>query len=434
MAQVADQTITASPAPAPAPATAPNKGGLVTVARARLPYHPSLKTEFGVDPQAWKALCEAVFPLAQEPGSVVMALSYCRARKLDPFKRVVHIVPVWSKDAGKMVDTVWPGIAELRTTAFRTGLYAGRDRTEFGPDIVETIGTEEVTYPEWAQVTVYRLIGDERAPFPGPTVYWRETYAQAKRNDVTPNSMWLKRPRGQLEKCSEAAALRAAFPEELGGEYTSDEMHGQVIDGAYDARTETWSADAMAERPRRDDGPRLALMTVDEETGEIAAGEPMTAAQWCTAFREAWAGLTLDGRDGLVGANRGVAQDWSAGGDDAPMAVWNEYACALDLEKAAAAKKGELPAETGTGAAAVDTAAPSSEPDIVKMYIARNMDAEQAVVAVEAIFGVLRKAPTAAWLKRWRRVNEMGLADLPSRAQADVGKAIEKRMAELSGR
>jgi hypothetical protein len=44
--------------------------------------------------------------------------------------------------------------------------------------------------------------------------------------------MWRRRTRGQLDKCAEAAALRAAFPEELGNDYSAEEMEGQVIDHA----------------------------------------------------------------------------------------------------------------------------------------------------------------------------------------------------------
>ena len=43
-----------------------------------------------------------------------------------------------------------------------------------------------------------------------------------------PNHVWERRPDGQLEKCAEAAALRRAFPEELGNEYTAEEMEGQL--------------------------------------------------------------------------------------------------------------------------------------------------------------------------------------------------------------
>lgn len=208
----------------------------------RLPYPAAVEARFGIDKAAWKALVEAVFPAAQSPDSVVLALSYCKARKLDPFKRVIHIVPVWDSQQRRMVETVWPGIAELRTTAFRTGDYAGRDPSEFGPTISKKIGSVQIEFPEWAQVTVYRMVKGQRCPFPGPRVYWLEAYAQQKRDDPSPNSMWTKRARGQLDKCAEAAALRAAFPEEIGGELIDDEAHGR-----YDA------VDPAPRRPARAD-------------------------------------------------------------------------------------------------------------------------------------------------------------------------------------
>jgi hypothetical protein len=41
--------------------------------------------------------------------------------------------------------------------------------------------------------------------------------------------MWCRRPFGQIEKCAEAAALRRAFPEEIGNEYTAEEMEGHAL-------------------------------------------------------------------------------------------------------------------------------------------------------------------------------------------------------------
>lgn len=201
-----------------------SRGEVAVIKPARLPYPQGAEERFGVDRAAWRALTDAVFPAAKTADSIILALSYCRARKLDPFKRVIHIVPVWDSEQKRMVETVWPGIAELRTTAFRTGAYAGRDPAEYGPTITATVGSLSMSYPEWCQVTVYRMVQGQRVPFPGPRVYWLEAYAPAKRDDASPNAMWRRRPFGQLDKCAEAAALRAAFPEEIGGELIDDEL------------------------------------------------------------------------------------------------------------------------------------------------------------------------------------------------------------------
>lgn len=197
----------------------------------RLPYNPALESEYGVGLPAWKALTEAVWPAARTPEAIELALAYCKARNLDPMKRPVHIVPVWSTALGKMVEGVWPGISELRTTAMRTKQYAGCRSTVFGPLIEHTFRSGfKMSFPEWAQKTVFKLVGGQMATFEGPEVYWLETYATAKKDTDTPNAMWLKRPRGQLDKCAEAAALRMAFPEELGDEPTAEEMHGKTLD------------------------------------------------------------------------------------------------------------------------------------------------------------------------------------------------------------
>ena len=115
-----------------------NKGQLVALKPPRLPYHEAVEQRFGIDRAGWKALVEAIYPNAETADAIIMALSYCRARNLDPFKRPVHIVPMWSSVAGKMIETVWPGISELRTTAFRTGQYAGISEPDFGPMVERT--------------------------------------------------------------------------------------------------------------------------------------------------------------------------------------------------------------------------------------------------------------------------------------------------------
>lgn len=273
----------------------------------RLPFNEEVERSFGVSSSAWKALVEAVFPLAKTADSVVMALSYCKARNLDPFKKPVHIVPMWDSKGGPegrggYVETVWPGISEIRTTAFRTGQYAGCDETEFGPTITETFvgdrdvwenrrktGTEKVevtvTFPEWARLTVYRELGGTIRKFVGPKVYWLESYAQQGKMDV-PNTMWADRPIGQLEKCAEAAALRKAFPEEIGNDVTAEEMHGRRVEPRFDEdptvapvdrRPPAAPAKAIDAEPVKDQ-PKLSDQAAKREPSKPAASAPKEPA------------------------------------------------------------------------------------------------------------------------------------------------------------
>ncbi|WGS83936.1 phage recombination protein Bet [Methylomonas sp. UP202] len=202
---------------------------------------PATAQQYGLTEQSWKVLTEVTFPTAKTPEAILMALDYCKTRKLDIFKKPVHIVPMWSAALGRNVETVWPSIMEIQTTASRTGVWAGIDRPVWGPDITRTFtgrykddndqwqeSSTTLTFPEWVAVTVYRIVGGKRCAFT-EEVYWLEAYSTVGgKNSQVPTAMWIKRPKGQLAKCGKAASLRAAFPEECG--YAAEEMDGKIID------------------------------------------------------------------------------------------------------------------------------------------------------------------------------------------------------------
>lgn len=253
------------------------------VAPARLPYHPAIQDRFGIDQASWRALTDAVFPSASTTDAVILALSYCKARKLDPFKKPVQIVPMWDKKRKQLVDTVWPGIGELRTTAFRTGQYAGRDAAIFGETrTFKYAEGVELEYPEWCEVVVYRILHSVRCAFHGPRVYWMETYATKDRDSNAPNSMWAKRPNGQLEKCAEAAALRAAFPEELGNEYAAEEMEGKVIDAEAMGAPETVGIPKGTNSSQAKKNGLWEELKADMEQAESEAVDADAFTEWWT--------------------------------------------------------------------------------------------------------------------------------------------------------
>lgn len=182
-------------------------------------------TERNIDTAVWTTLQNSVFPGAKDE-SILLAVDYCKARKLDILKKPCHIVPMSVTDAKtgnkNWRDVIMPGIYEQRITAFRTGQMAGQDEPVFG----DTVTFRGIEAPEWCRVTVYRFINNERCAF-SHTEYFSEACATTK--EGKPNSMWSKRPRGQLAKCAEAGALRKAFPDELGGVITADEVNEESI-------------------------------------------------------------------------------------------------------------------------------------------------------------------------------------------------------------
>lgn len=169
--------------------------------------------------------------------SIKLVIGYCKAAGLDPMQKPVHIVPIWDSKAGRLRDVVMPGVGLYRTQAARSGQYAGVSEAEFGPDVTEKIGGVEITYPAWCKVTVKRLLPNGEAADFSATERWKENYAQkgGKDKSIAPNAMWTRRPYAQLAKCSEAQALRKAFPE-LGAAPTADEMEGKPMDDAIDGQ------------------------------------------------------------------------------------------------------------------------------------------------------------------------------------------------------
>ena len=156
-----------------------------------------------------------IIPQGTPDGTIKMFSRFCSESNLSPFKRQVHLVKRGEK------FTIQTGIDGYRAIANRTGLYAGSDDYLFDEGVgeYEMVKSGRKT-PTTAKSTVYRLVGGIRCPF-SATAGWKE-YAQVYNGKL--GTMWEKMPFLMIGKCAEALALRKAFPEELGGLYTDEEM------------------------------------------------------------------------------------------------------------------------------------------------------------------------------------------------------------------
>jgi len=188
-----------------------------------------------------EVLGSSLYPTASA-NSIKLVLSYCRAAGLDPMQKPVHIVPMWNGKLKCMQDVIMPGIGLYRTSANRTGQFAGMSEPEFGPTIEQTLDKQKFSFPEWCKITVRRQLASGHIGEFTAIEYWLENYAVKGGADksTAPNAMWAKRPRGQLAKCAQAQALRAAFPE-LGALPTAEEMEGKAIDGEFREHVESTS-------------------------------------------------------------------------------------------------------------------------------------------------------------------------------------------------
>lgn len=132
---------------------------------------------------------------------------------LDPLARQIYAVKRWDAKAQREIMTLQTGIDGYRLIAQRSGQHAGTDDAQFALDADG--------HALSASVTVYRLVVGQRVPFAATARF--DEYAQRKK-DGSATSMWAKMPFLMIAKCAEALALRKAFPAELSGVYTTEEM------------------------------------------------------------------------------------------------------------------------------------------------------------------------------------------------------------------
>jgi len=137
----------------------------------------------------------------------------CQRTGLDPFSKQIYAI----KRGGKM--TIQAGIDGLRAIAERTGQLDGSETYWCGEDGQWSdvwLGSK----PPAAAKTIIHRKGSQH-PFVGVARFADYNAGQG---------LWPKMGAAMIAKCSEALALRKAFPADMSGVYSTDEMHQAEVE------------------------------------------------------------------------------------------------------------------------------------------------------------------------------------------------------------
>jgi phage recombination protein Bet len=216
------------------------------------PAAPLARSEsFGFTPEQIDLIKDITAPRAELTDRELAIFLYTARRLgLDPVARQIYAVKYSDRERGGKTLSLQTSIDGYRAIAARSGELDGIEDSVFGPEVAADGGT----YPAWASVTVHRKGASHGFT---ATARWSE-YRRLDKEGLS--RFWHDKPYTMLGKCAESLALRKAFPADLSGVYTAEEME-------------------QAENPERLPGPPPPpafdrSKAVDAEAREVPAAPP----------------------------------------------------------------------------------------------------------------------------------------------------------------
>jgi len=242
-------------------------------------------------------------------GDLAVYFHQCQRTGLDPFARQIYMIGRNSKewDPATRTETyvtkytIQTGIDGFRLVG-RRAADAMRHTVAISP--TEWCGPDGAWRDVWlateppaaARVTIYR----DGGAFPAIAL-WKE-YAQTTKSGAL-TKMWAERSAGQIAKCAEALAWRKAFPQDLSGLYTSDEM--ARANGDTNAQVEVESSPRISQTTSLDD----ALATAEAEASDVVVAEIMVTSEQLLRLSALMVAAGLSKADMLDEARRIAGRD-----------------------------------------------------------------------------------------------------------------------------
>ena len=182
-------------------------------------------------------------------------IEQCKRTGLDPITRQIYFI----KDHTGKVQ-VQTSIDGFRLVAERSGEYEGQTQPQWCGDDAKWVDVWlSKTPPKACKIGVWKR--NFREPLVAIALF--DEYAQRKK-DGSLGFMWGKMPALMIAKVAESLALRKAFPNDLSGLYTSDEMAQASIEATHDEPK--WQRPATKNEPAR---------TPSAPARDVGYGEPV---------------------------------------------------------------------------------------------------------------------------------------------------------------